>query len=63
MFAGLAIRIVARDAVKSRSARPHLNIEFDSAIPSDARGIFAELAGVKSMSDATMAILKQPPAQ
>ena len=38
----------------------HLNINFDSGIPSNAKGIFAELAGVQEMSEATTALLKQP---
>ena len=47
-------------AVKDRTVRPHLNIDFTSVLPADAKGIFAELSGLQKMSNATRALLKQP---
>ena len=41
--------------------RAHLNINFVHLL--DARGIFAELAGVLNLSDATHALLKRPSLQ
>jgi len=38
----------------------HINLQFESAIPADARGIFAEFAGVRPLSPATEALLKNP---
>ena len=60
VLGGLATRFVARGAIKGRSARAHLNIEFESVLPADARGVFAELDGLQQMSDATKALLKRP---
>jgi len=37
-----------------------LNVRFTNAIPNEANGIFAELAGLKTMSDATRVLLKKP---
>ena len=61
----LAVTIRSSQATKFASRTDqaqyvHLNINFDSGIPSNAKGIFAELAGVQEMSEATMALLKQP---
>ena len=39
----------------------HLNVEFSQGISQDAKGIFAELAGVRKMSEATAELLRQPP--
>ena len=57
---GLAVTVFARRPVKGRSGRSHLNIDFESELPADASGIFAELGGVRNMSAATKALLKQP---
>ena len=40
----------------------HLNAKFLSSIPKNAKGIFAELAGVQEMSKATRSLLKTPTA-
>ena len=61
----LAVTIRSSQATKFASRTDqdqyvHLNINFDSGIPSNAKGIFAELAGVQEMSEATTALLKQP---
>ena len=55
------MRIFARAATKfnSRDERLkyyHLNLEFADALPSQATGIFAELAGTTEMSAATRAL-------
>lgn len=39
----------------------HLNVKFTNAIPAGATGVFAELAGVQPMSEATTALLKPVP--
>ena len=59
------MRILARAAAKfeSRDERLkyfHLNLEFADALPRQATGIFAELAGTTEMSAATRALLKTP---
>ena len=46
----LSLHIYVRRAIKERSERSHLNIDFASVLPSDAVGIFAELAGTRNMS-------------
>ena len=61
----LAVTIYSSQATKFASGTDkakyeHLNINFASGIPTDAKGIFAELAGVQEMSEATTALLKQP---
>ena len=61
----LAVTIYSSQATKFASGTDktkyeHLNINFASGIPTDAKGIFAELAGVQKMSEATTALLKQP---
>ena len=38
----------------------HLNVDIESGIPDDAKGIFAELAGVQTVSEATAALLRPP---
>ena len=38
----------------------HLNVDIESGIPNDAKGIFAELAGVQTVSEATAALLRPP---
>lgn len=38
----------------------HLNIEFSEGLPAGASGLFAELAGVVPMSDATEMLLRRP---
>ena len=40
----------------------HLNAKFLTSIPKNAKGIFAELAGVQEMSKATRSLLKTPTA-
>ena len=49
------------DARADRQKYFHLNLEFDSAVPERATGIFAELAGTRELSHATRALLKTPP--
>ena len=61
----LAIRIYSSGANKYAAAKDkaeygHLNINFEGGIPPAAKGIFAELAGVAPMSDATASLLKPP---
>ena len=61
----LAVTIYSSQATKFASGTDktkyeHLNINFESGIPTNAKGIFAELAGVQEMSEATTALLKQP---
>jgi hypothetical protein len=61
----LAVTIYSSQATKfasdtDKAKYEHLNINFASGIPTDAKGIFAELAGVQEMSEATTALLKQP---
>ena len=61
----LTLNIYSSQATKYSSGAEkvkyvHLNINFASGIPTDAKGIFAELAGVREMSEATAALLKQP---
>lgn len=61
------VRIFLSDAKKFASAQEradyaHLNVKFPNSIPTDAHGIFAELAGIKAMSSGTKALLKTPPA-
>ena len=61
----LAITIYSSQATKFASGTDqakyeHLNINFEGGIPTDAEGIFAELSGVKAMSEATAALLKHP---
>ena len=61
----LALNIYSSRATKYSSGADkvkyeHLNINFANGIPTDAKGIFAELAGVQDISEATMALLKQP---
>ena len=45
---------------KDKTKYGHLNINFQSGIPKDSKGIFAEFAGVQEMSEATTALLKNP---
>jgi len=64
---GIAITIYASQATKFASGPgqakyEHLNINFDGGVPTDAKGIFAELAGVQEISEATTSLLKQPKA-
>ena len=49
------------DALADRVKFFHLNLEFESAVPERATGIFAELAGTRELSHATRALLKTPP--
>ena len=49
------------DALADRVKYFHLNLEFESAVPERATGIFAELAGTRELSHATRALLKTPP--
>ena len=61
----LAVSIFASEANKFASGEDkarytHLNVDFDGGIPVGSKGIFAELAGVQPMSEATTALLKQP---
>lgn len=62
---GLKVTIYPSQATKfakgeDRSKYAHLNIKFDSGIPSGSTGIFAELAGIQPVTEATAALLKPP---
>jgi hypothetical protein len=62
----IEVRVFLSEAKKFTSAQDragsaHLNVKFLNNIPRDARGLFAELAGIKAMSSGTKALLKRPP--
>jgi len=61
---GLTMRFFQSEASKfeddddAAAAYAHLNVDFKSALPEDGEGIFAELGGVREISEATKALLK-----
>ena len=60
---GLPLRVYASDATKfanrdEQRKYAHLNLEIRADIPDHASGIFAELAGVRPMSEATRALTR-----
>ena len=63
---GVSVNIYPTEAKKfsseaNQTKYEHLNVEFSQGISQDAKGIFAELAGVRKMSEATAELLRQPP--
>lgn len=61
----LAFHIYSSQAMKfagsaERAQNEHLNIRFESGLPKGAKGVFAELAGVQPMSEATNALFQPP---
>jgi hypothetical protein len=61
---GTLIEVVSARAAKfahekMQTRYKHLNIRFPHGFPGDASGLFAELAGLQPMSDATQALLVQ----
>ena len=63
LLGGLKMRVFYSLASKfsdpdEQARYAHLNIDFDTALPQSASGTFAELAGIKPMSEATKATLK-----
>ena len=63
ILGGLKMRIFNATASKFSDAAEqakyaHLNIDFETALPQSAIGTFAELVGIKPMSEATKATLK-----
>ena len=62
---GFKISVYSAKSAKFASSREnldaaHLNMDFESAIPQSAKGLFPELAGMQPMSAATSAMLKAP---
>jgi len=65
--AGLTMTIFSSSAKKfskgdeMRVQNAHLNVKFDAGLPQHSSGVFAEMAGVAVMSEATKAMIKPKP--
>lgn len=62
---GVLIEIVSARAAKfarekMQTRYKHLNLRFPRGFPGDARGLFAELAGLQPMTEATQTVLMRP---
>ena len=63
---GALLEIISARAAKFTNEKmqtryKHLNLRFPHGFPGDAKGLFAELAGLQPMTETTQAVLMRPP--